>query len=75
MMKIGRTGKRPLPTPTPGSYAFITGASSGIGAEFARQLAAAGYHLLLTARREKETDGAGGRIASGAWRHRRNNRC
>jgi short-subunit dehydrogenase len=32
----------------------ITGASSGIGAEFARQLAAAGYNLLLTARREEK---------------------
>src|SRR5918911_97246 len=42
-----------LPPPAPGSTCVITGASAGIGEQFANQLAGRGYNVLLVARRRE----------------------
>jgi short-subunit dehydrogenase len=54
-----------LPPPAPDSTCLITGASSGIGSELARQLAERGHGVTLVARREERLRALADEISSG----------
>jgi short-subunit dehydrogenase len=54
---------RHVDTNTFGPWALVTGASSGIGKEFARQLAASGLNLVLVARRLSLLEDIGSTLA------------
>ena len=56
--------KRLLDPEVFGPWALVTGASSGIGKEFARQLAASGLHVVLAARRLPLLDDLGHQLAT-----------
>jgi short-subunit dehydrogenase len=58
-----------LPPPSPDSTCVVTGASSGIGAEVARELSARGHRVTLVARREDRLRDLAGELGEGAEVH------
>lgn len=53
-----------LPPPSADSIALVTGASSGIGAEIARELARRGHGVLLVARRRERLEELAGELSA-----------
>jgi len=52
----------PVPSPSPGARAVVTGASQGIGEALATELAARGHNLIVTARRAEVLDALAERL-------------
>jgi uncharacterized protein len=58
-----------LPPPSPESTCLITGASAGIGSDFARELVRRGYRVALVARREQRLRELAQELGDGASVH------